>query len=63
MGVQSVTGARVQGDRAIARPMQQNSSTINDICIQSDALSGDRAALSVRLGMGKILVPQKKGFF
>ncbi|WP_293143063.1 MULTISPECIES: hypothetical protein [unclassified Microcoleus] len=66
MGLQGVTGAiarvgrsGVQGDR----PMQQNGSTINDISIQSDALSGHRAALSARLETGKILVPQKKGFF
>lgn len=45
------------GDRAIARPMQRNGSTINDISIQSDALSG------ARFGTGKMPVPQKKDFF
>jgi hypothetical protein len=47
----------VQGDRAIALGMQRNGSTMNDISLQSDALSG------ARFGTGKMPVPQKRIFF
>ncbi len=50
-------------DRAIARLMQRNGSTMNDISVQSDALSGDRAALSARLGTGSPARSTKKDFF